>query len=62
VERGVQAGVFETPHPTMAATALVSLGIDIARWYREEGAWSPEEIGDFYADLALRMMGGRPAT
>jgi hypothetical protein len=46
----------------MAATAPVSLGIDIARWYREEGAWSPEEIGDFYADLALRMMGGRPAT
>ena len=61
VERGVQVGAFDTPNPSMAATALLSLGIDIARWYRDEGAWSPEEIGDFYADLALRMVGGRPA-
>ena len=45
VERGVQAGVFDTPHPSMAATALLSLGIDIARWYHDEGTWSPEEIG-----------------
>jgi AcrR family transcriptional regulator len=63
VEHGVQAGAFDTPNPSMAATALLSLGIDIARWYRDEGAWSPEEIGDFYADLALRMVGGgRPAA
>ena len=62
VERGVRAGAFDTPNPSMAATALLSLGIDIARWYRDEGAWSPEEIGDFYADLALRMVGGRPAA
>jgi AcrR family transcriptional regulator len=62
VERGVQAGAFDTPNPSMAATALLSLGIDIGRWYRDEGAWSPEEIGDFYADLALRMVGGRPTA
>jgi AcrR family transcriptional regulator len=62
VERGVQAGAFDTPNPSMATTALLSLGIDIARWYRDEGAWSPEEIGDFYADLALRMVGGRPTA
>jgi AcrR family transcriptional regulator len=62
VERGVQVGAFDTPNPSMAATALLSLGIDIARWYRDEGAWSPEEIGDFYADLALRMVGGPPTA
>jgi AcrR family transcriptional regulator len=62
VERGVQAGVFDTPDPAMATTALVSLGIDIARWYRPEGAWSPEEIADSYADLALRMMGASPVA
>ena len=62
VERGVQAGVFDTPHPSMAATALLSLGIDIARWYHDEGTWSPEEIGDFYAGLALRLVGARPVT
>jgi AcrR family transcriptional regulator len=59
VERGVAAGVFDTPDPRMAGVALLSLGIDIARWYREEGRWSPEDIGDHYAEMALRMVGAR---
>lgn len=41
----------------MASVALLSLGIDIARWYREDGEWSPDQIGDYYADLALRLAG-----
>ncbi len=57
VERGVAAGVFHTTNPRMTATALLSLGIDIARWYKEGGEWSPEDIGEFYAELALRMVG-----
>lgn len=57
VERGVAAGVFDTPDPRMATTALLSLGIDIGRWYREERDWSPEDVGAHYAELALRMVG-----
>jgi AcrR family transcriptional regulator len=57
VERGVATGVFDTRDPRMAATALLSLGIDVARWYREERAWSPDDVGAYYADLALRMVG-----
>ncbi|WP_330230669.1 TetR/AcrR family transcriptional regulator [Nocardia sp. NBC_00508] len=56
---GVETGVFNTPDPHMAATALLSLGVDIARWYHEDGSWSPEDIADFYADLALRIVGAR---
>jgi AcrR family transcriptional regulator len=56
VEAGVEQGVLSTPHPHMTCTALLSLGIDIARWYREDGEWSPEEIADHYAQLALRML------
>jgi AcrR family transcriptional regulator len=56
VERGVASGRFDTESPRMAAVALLSLGIDIARWYRAEGAWSPQEIGDFYAGIALRIV------
>jgi AcrR family transcriptional regulator len=59
VERGVAAGVFDTPDPRMAGVALLSLGIDIARWYRETGPWTPEDIADRYADMALRMVGAR---
>ncbi|MEU6585658.1 TetR/AcrR family transcriptional regulator [Nocardia sp. NPDC046763] len=59
IERGVDAGVFDNPNPRMAAVALLSLGIDLARWYREGGLLSPEEIGEYYVDLALRIVGAR---
>ncbi len=57
VAAGVAAGAFDAPDPALAATALASMGIDIARWYREDGEWSPDQIGDYYADLALRLAG-----
>lgn len=57
VREGVAAGVFATPDPALAATALASLSIDIARWYREDGEWTPDQIGDYYSDLALRLVG-----
>ena len=57
VESGVRAGVFHTPDPRMTALAVLSLGIDVARWYRDEGEWTPEEIADHYCELALRMVG-----
>ncbi|ANS31887.1 transcriptional regulator (plasmid) [Rhodococcus opacus] len=57
VEAGVAAGDFDTPDPRMATVALLSLGIDIARWYRDGGRWSPEYIAKRYADMALRIVG-----
>lgn len=58
IDSGVAAGHFTVAEPHMAALALLSLGIDVARWYREEGTWSPEQIGDQYAALAYRMVAG----
>jgi AcrR family transcriptional regulator len=60
VERGVAAGAFDTPDSAMAATALLSLNLDIGRWYREDRAWSSEDVGRFYADLGLRIVGASP--
>lgn len=60
VERGVAAGVFTTDDPRMTTLALLSLGIDVARWYRDEGAWTPEQIADHYCELALRLVGADP--
>ncbi len=57
VLRGAEAGVFAVPDVNRAVRAVLSLGIDLVRWYRLDGADSPEELGDFYADLALRMIG-----
>jgi AcrR family transcriptional regulator len=57
VEAGVASGDFVTKKPDMTAVALLSLGIDTNRWYREGGKWSADEIADHYCDLALGMLG-----
>lgn len=57
VEAGVADGVFHTSDPRITTLALLSLGIDVARWYRDEGEWTPEQIADHYCELALRMVG-----
>jgi hypothetical protein len=40
----------------MATMAILSLCIDIARWYQRDAEWPPERISMFYTDLALRMV------
>ncbi|MEP7738478.1 TetR family transcriptional regulator [Nocardioides sp. 31GB23] len=57
IDRGVAAGVLATADPAMTATALLSLGIDVARWYRDDAGWTPEQVAAHYRDLALRMAG-----
>jgi len=57
IDRGAAAGLFTTPDAHMTTLALLSLGIDVARWYRDEGSWTPEEIAAHYRVLALRMVG-----
>jgi AcrR family transcriptional regulator len=54
---GVAAGAFDVPDVRGATLAVLSLCIDVARWYRPTGHRTPAEIGDLYADLVLRMVG-----
>lgn len=56
LEDGVQAGQFEVGDVPATVVALLSLTVDIARWYHTGGRRSPEEIGALYADLAVRMV------
>jgi AcrR family transcriptional regulator len=62
VDRGVASGVFTTSHPKMAANALLSLAVDVARWYHEDRSWTPADIGAFNAEAALRIVGSLPAS
>jgi AcrR family transcriptional regulator len=59
IAAGVASGDFRTPDPRMAAVALQSLGIDVARWYDAKGAWSPHYIAARYAEMALRLVDAR---
>lgn len=51
VERGVEEGVFTTPHPREAARAITTLCIGISQWYRVEGPMPIAELVGVYLDL-----------
>ncbi len=57
IEDGVAAGDFDVPDVSGTTLAVLSLCIDVARWYRPGGRRTPEEFGELYADLVLRMVG-----
>jgi AcrR family transcriptional regulator len=57
ITRGVEAGAFTVPDVRTAARAVLSLGIDVARWYSPASKPSPEVLGKQYAELVLSMLG-----
>jgi AcrR family transcriptional regulator len=56
VEKGVAEGAFAAGDVNRLVRGMLSLSIDLVRWYRLDGADSPEELGGFYAEMALRMV------
>lgn len=57
VTRGVESGEFDIESPAMTAAAVLSLGIDIARWYDDGRGWPAERVASHYREMALRMVG-----
>jgi AcrR family transcriptional regulator len=55
VERGVATGKFADIDVKRVTRAILSLAIDLVRWYRRDGSDSPEQLGEFTAQLALKM-------
>jgi AcrR family transcriptional regulator len=53
---GSESGEFDIVDIAKTTLAVLSLQIDVARWYSASGPWSPEELGRAYADLVLRML------
>lgn len=45
--------------PAVTARAVLSMAIDVARWYHPAASETPEQIGRTYAALALRLVGQR---
>ncbi|MEU9008177.1 TetR family transcriptional regulator, partial [Streptomyces sp. NPDC048551] len=60
IAEGVRAGEFDVPDVPGTTLAVLSLCIDVARWFSAAGPRTPEEVGTLYAGLVLRMVGARP--
>lgn len=61
VEAGAEAGEFDVADARLCATALLSLGIDVSRWFTPGRAWDAEQVAEQYAGFALRIVGHRGA-
>lgn len=59
LQDGVDAGQFTVHSIQDTALALMSLCIDVARWYSPSIARTPAEIGTTYAALGLRLVVAR---
>ncbi|MGY0066383.1 TetR/AcrR family transcriptional regulator [Streptomyces sp. QTS137] len=61
IEEGVRSGEFDVEDVRGTTLAVLSLCIDVARWFNVNGSRTPEEVGALYADLVLRMVGAERA-
>ena len=62
VTAGVRSGEFSVDDVPGTALALLSMAIDVARWYEPAIRRTPESIGLAYGDLGLRLVqAGRSA-
>lgn len=56
IGEGVASGEFDVPDVPGTTLAVLSLCIDVARWFNAQGSRTPDEVGELYAGLVLRMV------
>ncbi|MGW2475062.1 TetR/AcrR family transcriptional regulator [Streptomyces sp. NPDC001665] len=56
IGEGVAAGEFDVPDVPGTTLAVLSLCIDVARWFNAQGSRTPDEVAELYAGLVLRMV------
>lgn len=59
LKAGVASGAFDVPDVGGTVLAILSLGIDVARWYSSTRDERPDGVAELYAELAARMISGR---
>lgn len=58
---GVDEGVLEVTDVRGTARAVLSLSVDLVRWFEPGGAHTAAELARLHADLAVRMLRPGPA-
>jgi len=56
LRKGCATGEFRIKDIDMMKTAIVALCRSVLRWYSPRGRLSPEQIGEYYAELVVLMV------
>ncbi|WP_414505767.1 TetR/AcrR family transcriptional regulator [Streptomyces sp. NEAU-L66] len=62
IQDGADSGEFRADDVPGTTLAVLSLCVDVARWFTSDGPRTPDEVGTLYADLVLRMVGAPPVA
>ncbi|WP_308251914.1 TetR/AcrR family transcriptional regulator [Pseudonocardia sp. KRD291] len=57
---GVGTGGFQVGDPALASFAILEMSVSIARWFRDDGPRTAEQVADEFAGYALRIVRYRP--
>src|SRR3954465_14531184 len=60
IRDGIADGSFVMTDPSLAATFVLTALNGITGWYRADGHVGPTQLGDVYADLAVRSLTAAP--
>jgi hypothetical protein len=60
ISDGVSAGDFHVGSLALASFAILEMCLSIARWFRDDGDLTADQVADEYADFALRIAGYKP--
>ncbi|MDN5914699.1 MAG: TetR/AcrR family transcriptional regulator [Pseudonocardia sp.] len=60
ISRGIEDGSFSVGNAGLASFAILEMSVSIARWFREDGPRTAEQVADEYAEFALRVVRYRP--
>ena len=61
IRAGVDEGEFTVGDLGVATMAIVSLVVDVARWYSPVGRLTPDELAERYVELVEGLLRARPA-
>lgn len=59
ISGGVKDGVFQVETPALASFAIREMCVSIARWFRDDGRLTPEQVASQYTEYALRIVSAR---
>jgi AcrR family transcriptional regulator len=62
IEDGVASGAFTCDTPRETARAVHAMCSAVTSWYQPDGPMSPDDVGELYVGMALRLVGARERT
>jgi AcrR family transcriptional regulator len=57
IEEGRVSAGFSVHSSALASFAILEMAVSVARWFREDGPISAEQVADEYAAFAMRIVG-----